>query len=353
MVDQRFEQAFVDAFAHITDQPRPVGGIDPRSIVGRGASSARSHPNAPKAAVRWLAGAAASLVVAALVWSVLGPGRPLAGVPVPVASPSRDAVNASVRLDFDVDASLPYAGVTIDVARRDGRLTVEVTATEDGEAPRVVGTFLTRAGEFWSTSVDEDLQVALVPGETRSAVSLNEFDLVHLSYVGQLGMTAVAVERAAGQPADGLIWLDAGGQVRNSLGLPVPGAALRVDSYTVVVFRDEGLGVWGYFDVRGGVQATRPLASEPTGALVGVSATVVDDHFYESIWIGMLPAGGTDPEPVLDQPGIRWATGPVGDTGRVAFMVFANRIKKGQRGIESITYTTAGGERVSYVPELR
>lgn len=129
-------------------------------------------------------------------------------------------------------------------------------------------------------------------------------------------------------------------------------AELVYENGRVVVFRDEARGVWGYRDYANDVQQTMPLGTEPVGSLLGLAATVDGEYFLDSTAIGLLPAGGTDPEFTFPHDGINWTSAALGDTGQIVFLVTAERVRQGVAMVDSILYTNPSGERVSYRPSL-
>jgi len=350
MDDKRYEQALTDAFTHITTQPRPAGTDLAEVIIAR---TVGLTPRRRVAGVRWLAAAAALVVAAGLLSWVLRPGPPIAGIPGPAPTVSIITAEATAQLSFNQDESLPYAAAQIQVDRHDQTLTITASATKDGKKATSLGSFTGHAGILWSLSVDKDLQLALLPGNAEEVISLGG-GAVHLEYLGGVGMTAVAVEHDIGA-AQGLIWRGDDDRVRDSSGRIIPSATLTTrpfpatETLPVTVFEDENLNLWGYFDQRNDARGTGPLDTEPIGTLKGLGATSNGGYFEEATFIGVLPTGGTDPE--LDtQDGVVWDSAPIGDTGRIAILVNADRVKARQTGVRSITYTDQDGTRQTYEP---
>ncbi len=308
MSNQRYEEALTDAFAHITTQPRPASAhLLADAILAR---TAHVKPRRQSTGVRWLAAAAALLVVAGLLWSSMrfGSQPPVAGVPSPFASPSIINGEATASLAFDVDVSLPYESARIQVQRRDGDLSITATATKDGKAPTNLGQFTSQAATTWSLRVDDDLQLSLIPGDAKEVTSLSA-GLVHSEYLGKVGMTAVAVEHGAASASQDLIWQGDDGQLHNSLGRSIPSAKLTAGSYDLTVFEDSSLMVWGYLDPHNDQRMTFPLDAEPVGKLSQLGGTSNGAYLEEASWVGVLPTGGREPQ--LEVQGERFGTPPL------------------------------------------
>lgn len=303
-----------------------------------------------------IAGVAAASVAVLLAWpAIIGGSVP--AVPAPVATPtppvesSAQPVSDRVVLEFSQwDPSLGYDQVEIEVVRTGDNLAVGVTAGSE-DAPEATGSYTSNAGEFWSVPVADDLVVALIPDRTSSVTSVGGgWEPVDSGWLSGVELTAVAVQRDSGnEDFGGLTWQSADGEVHSSKG----NAASAVLSYaggTVVVYRDEALQVWGYIDRANGDSEAKPLDTEPVATLAGLSATSEGDYFVDFVAVGFLPPGGTDPELVLTQDNITWTSEPLGNTGQLAILAVADRIKQGQPLVESITYTDTEGKRVTYNP---
>lgn len=347
MDDQRYEDAFRTAATHITTQPRPHANDLLVDAVMARTAAIRPHRGSIRP-LRWLAAAAAVVVVAGLAWFVARPGLPVAGVPAVVPSPSATTGQANLTLVFDVDASLPYQDATFEVRRENQDLTITVKATKDGRKTTTLGTFHARADAVWSTEVDDHLQLALLPGFADQVTSLAG-SLVHSQWLPGIGMTAIAVEHDTPHPNQALIWRDNDGQIHNSLGNTLPSATLTAGPASLVVFEDSQLGVWGYLDPRNDDRHTATLDTEPVGTIRGLSATGEGRYFTDATWISVLPAGATNPR--LDtKSGATWDAAPIGDTGRIAILIHTGRVKAGRTGINTITYTDRDGMTQSFTP---
>lgn len=346
MDDQRYEDAFRDAAARITTQPRPCSNdLLVAEVMAR---TTRRRGRALR--LRWLAAAAALLVVAGLAWMTARPGLPVASIPATVPSPSATSGQASVTLDLDVDASLPYQDATFEVLREDQSLTITVKATRDGKATRTLGSYQSRADTVWSKKVDDDLQLALLPGYADQVISLAG-SFVRTQWLPGVSMTAVVVEHNTANPDQALIWRDNDHRIHNSLGSSLPSATLTAGGSSIAVFEDPQLEVWGYMNPHDDDRFLATLGTEPVRTIRGLSATGSSDgsSFTDATWLAVLPTGGTDPE--LDtQPGVIWDAAPIGKTGRIAILVHAPHVKAGHTGINAISYTDETGKRQTYTP---
>ncbi|MGC3994741.1 MAG: hypothetical protein QM779_11615 [Propionicimonas sp.] len=347
-MNDRYEDAFRDAASHITTQPRPQPDDQLLAkVMARTTSTRRRIPTRP---LRWLAAAAALVVTAGIVWTVARPVLPVTGIPAPVASPSATSGRASVTLDLDIDASLPYQDATFEVLRQDQDLTITVKATKDGKTTRTLGTYQSQADTVWSKKIDDDLQLALLPGYADQVTSLAG-SLVHSQWLPGVAMTAVVVQHNTANPAQALIWRDNDHRIHNSLGSDLPSASLTVAGSNVILFEDLQLEVWGYMDIENDVRRLAGLGTEPVRKIRGLAATGSEDGstFTDATWLAVLPTGGTDPK--LDtQPGVTWDAAPIGTTGRIAILIHADQVKPGHTGINSISYTDQGGQRHTYTP---
>lgn len=364
----RFEKAFADAFEHILSQR---GGVATREHVdeseGGTTSVDRWATQMPageplhsrlRPRMRWLPAAAAVLAAVGLVWGVLGPQISGSGVPaVPASSPGLPPATAV--LSFDHDPEMAYVSVSVTLSSTDHGIEAEVMG-DRGSRIEALGAYGPTVGGFWSADVTPQLTVAVIPQLAANVMSTGGSDVVRTQYVNGWDLTLVAVQHATGTAAGtttnspgsaGMVWQDYHGTVRNSSGHVVPSARLTVPGRALVVFRDEPLGVWGYIDITGSDHRTLPLQSEPRGTIYSVSARLDDDGYYlDATWLGMVPAGGTDPEPRLTTPNPDWTSARLGDTGPFVFMAFANRIKSAQKLVTSVTYNDSSGQRVTYQP---
>lgn len=301
----------------------------------------------------WAAvGVAAVMVAALVVWPALV-GRPVTAIPDPASSPAPvQPVASGVVLGFtEWDPHLVYDEVRIDVLWTGETLAVDVAAGAPNGPPEVTGSYETPAGRYWSTRVTEDLMVAVIPERVASVTTVGVVEEpVDSAPLPGLEMTAVAVQRTDTQgEVTGLTWQALDGVVRSSVG-EVVSAELVYPGGRLVVYRDEALQVWGYIDHVNGDRQTKPLDTEPVGTMVGLSATSQGEYYLNSMAIGFLPPGGTEPAFTFPHEGISWTSAVLGDTGQIVFLVKADRIKHGRAMVDSIAYTDSSGERVTYDP---
>jgi hypothetical protein len=298
-------------------------------------------------AARWAsAGVALATVVAVVAWNGVA-RQPIAGVPAPEPTTrSTQATSSEVGLEFaQADPPREYTGVNVAVVRTGQRLAVEVARTRANGDEGVTHSFTTDAGRYWSVAVDGDLVIALIPGQVVAVAGLPGWEVVYNDALG-LDLMAVAAQRTDPAFGDlrGLVWLAANSVVRDSGGAVVPSAGLRVGDRSVVVFRDERLQAWGYFDEYNDDRAALPLATEPVDTVREVNSNPEG----EVTEIGFLPAGGRDPKLTV-RKGATWGSAAVGDSGRVAYIVFA--VNPGSTPlVTSVTYTDASGNRATYRP---
>lgn len=59
-----------------------------------------------------------------------------------------------------------------------------------------------------------------------------------------------------------------------------------------------------------------------------------------------MPVGATSLQ-VSAQPGVTWASAPLGKTGRLVLVIHADVVRKGTTGLRSVSYIDAHGNRQS------
>lgn len=316
---------------------------------------------------RWIRGTSVAVSVAAiglLGWP-LATGTPIPAVPIPARTPATappTPIRATAELPFAIadPGDLAFARVEIAAARTGLDTSVDVVAEAVG-GDRVEQHYDVSGTGFWHATVAPGLELALIPGRVERVIALGGVgQAVDRQSLNGMDATVVAIQPGtAGREFAGLLWLDDDGVLHNSLGEVVPSADLP---YTlvepdgppsprqVVMFRDESLDVWGYLDSNSDDGVTHPLSSEPIDTMARVSATVEGDYSFTSIAVGFLPSGGSDPELTLLVANAEWTSAEVGDTGRIALLAVAERIRRDQPLVESIAYTDRDGVRTSYTP---
>ena len=239
--------------------------------------------------------------------------------------------------------SLPYDTASVHVVPTGPAFQVTATAGKDGRTTTLGVVSAGRDGVSWAGS-DQSLALGVVPGNARDVSSLDG-GRVHARYLDGLDLTAVAVERVQQVHPERLVWTGADGRPVDSEGSKLQSVAVSVGTYAITVFQDVPLQVWGYFDRRNGVWITAHLPEEPVDVLGIAGPGFYDGHRYtEASWVGLLPAGATDPQ-LLTHPGVAWDAAPLGATGRLALVVFTDASRAGQSGVRSISYTDGSGVR--------
>jgi hypothetical protein len=296
---------------------------------------------------RWASGGVVlATLVGVLAWNGVS-WRQVVAIPDPATTATTARRAPSAILSFPVsDPPQTWTGARVSVVRTGDRLTVELARVQANGDEGASHTYTTAAGEFWSVPVEDDLVVAVIPNPVVSVASLAGWDVSVNDGLDALGITVVGVQRS--NPAvgayGGLVWRGANFGVHNSEGAVVPSAVLEAGDRSVIVFRDEGLGVWGYLDAYNDVHAALPMATEPMGTVYDLARNP-DGEVTE---IGFLPAGGRDPKLTVWK-GATWGSAAVGDSGRVAYIVFA--VNPGSTPlVTSVTYTDASGNRATYRP---
>lgn len=321
----------------IADSMEP--DIDPLAALAAGARLRRARTTG------WVTGGVVLATLFGLfAWTAL-PGRTVTGIPAPAAPTTAEApITALGSLSFaDYEAQPAYRSVDFSVERNGNLLTVGIAALRsDGGAPSLSTFPDVTAGVFWSAKIGPNLIVALVP-DRAGVANLPNWDMASIGLVG-VGATAVALQRSPGQTFDGLVWLGSDGVVQDSHHIVVPSARLQVGSTWRVVYRDERLGLWGFF-YDSAVGVAMPLAAEPVRKLyVDAGGAGVEDVTA----IGILPWGGRDPE-LTTQPGVEWTSSELGESGRVAFLAHADRLAT-KPMVTAVTYADNTGERITYHP---
>jgi hypothetical protein len=315
--------------------------VDTEALVAGGNRLRRARTT------RWVwGGVVLAALVVFLAWNGLS-GRQVVAVPDPMTAPTSAPPAPTLGLSFpQTDPPQTWTGVNVRVVRTGDRLRVELARVHANGDEGVSHTYTTAAGEFWSVPVDDDLVVAVIPNPVSSVASLAGWDVSVNDGLEELGITVVGVQRSnpAAGAYRGLVWRGVNFDVHNSAGVAVPSAVLRAGDRSVIVFLDEGLGVWGYLDAYNEDHAALPIATEPTKSVYDLAKNP-DGEVTE---IGFLPAGGRNPKLAV-RDGATWGSAAVGDSGRVAYMVFAVNPASTPL-VTSVTYTDATGKRLTYQP---
>ena len=294
-------------------------------------------------------------VVAAVSWSVVRPGSSPFGpsatpsAPGSSAAPPRASIEAGVTINFDADSATPYASAEVTAVRRDDTVDVTIALTARASGTQTVRTGgRIPVGQVWTDVIDEHVQVALVPGYAKSVSSLNERS-IQVAWLSGVDVAVIAIERDPSRSADAFFWSDYSGVVRNSLGEVLPSATVGAGSYSITVFEDARLGVWGYAD--GIVNELKPLSIQPVGRLKVTGVSVGSDGIpvKRRTWFGLLPAGARDPEVKADRS-VTWNVAPLGTTGRSVIVGSNEDVNSGRTGVHLVSYTDASGKPRSFTP---
>lgn len=295
---------------------------------------------------RWTSGGVVvAVLVGVLAWNGLA-GRQVVAVPDPLTTTTPAPRPPSVLLAFPVsDPPQAWTGAILSATRTGERLTIEVARVHPNGEEGVRHTYTATAGEFWSVPVEDDLVVALLPNPVVGVASLPGWE-VSVNDALDIGMTAVGVQRSdpTAGAYGGLVWRGANFDVHDSEGSVVPSAVLDAGDRGLIVFRDEALAVWGYLDTYNDINAAMPLTTEPVGTVYDLAKNP-EGEFTE---IGFLPAGGRNPKLAV-RAGATWGSGVLGDSGRVAYLVFGVNPAITPM-VTSVAYTDANGKRMTYRP---
>jgi len=315
-------------------------------------------PAAP-ASNGWLFPAVAlglALVVAG-AWAVLKPKTSAVPLPVPTSIPSDPTTSPpaftgveSIGLNFDRGRSMPYQRARVEVRRHDYDLNVRVSLTSrTGTAAIALVEGRSTVGIPWTfTTPDNHLEFAAITGYVKNVASLNQ-GAIQVAYLANVGVSVLAIARNPAISATGFVWSDYAGAIRNSRNETIPSATVVTGEYSITVYEDAGLGIWGYFD--GVVNVIEPIAREPVEKIRVVhSAESSDPSGFERLsWVGLLPVGATDPGMVADTSA-KWGAALLGKTGKVVIAGYREVVDKLRTGVQLVTYTDASGQQRSFRP---
>lgn len=314
--------------------------------------------------IGWLFPAAAfGLAVAAGVgWVVLRPAGqadrtpvPTSAVTTPVPTPSASSRTSSVTFHVTSVRSTPYRTVRLEVRRRDDELTIRASSVKEKGRPTALVLGSVSANRPLWYSADAILQVALIPGYAKDVTSVGRAS-IQATYLADVDVTAALIERDPEGTAQDFLWADNGGVIHNSRAAIVTSAAIQAGSYSVTVFEDADLGVWGYFDTN--VHVVEPITREPIETLrvASVSESASAPGSKRLNWLGVLPAGATRPQLEVDpsagsgQATVTWGSAPLGATGRLVVAGYTENSSDGQLGVRNISYSDSSGRRHSFTP---
>jgi hypothetical protein len=320
--------------------------------------SPRQTPIGGPAASGWLLpGIALGLaVVVALAWAVVKPKTSAMSVPVPTAvasepspSPTVFTGTEGITFNFEHGKSMPYRSARVEVRRYNHDLAIKVSLTGDRRASlaEVDGRSTVSVASDMPV-MDGKLEFAVIPGYVKNVASLNH-GRIQIVYLANVGVSALAIERDPKNTAKGFFWSDYAGGIHNHLNETVPSATVVAGDYAITVYEDVNLGVWGYFD--GGVNGLEPIAREPADSIRAITFAESSGYFsYERLsWLGLLPSGATDPDVVADRS-VKWASAPLGGTGRLVIAGYTEVVDTRRTGVRSFSYTDASGTRRTVRP---
>jgi len=318
---------------------------------GRG--QRQSSPETP-GANGWLFPAIALglALVVAVTWSVVKPKTSAMSIPAPttVASeptPSPPAFTGTegITFNFDPTRSMPYEAARVQVRRHDHDLALAVSLTPDNKGSVAPVQGQSTVGRPWTfTMPDRSLEFAVIPGYVKNVASLNH-GKIQIVYLANVGVSALAIQRDPKNAADGFFWSDYGGGVHNSRNETVPSATVVAGEYAITVYEDANQGLWGYFD--GVVNVLEPIAREPVDTIRTVMYAESSDPagFERLSWLGLLPAGATDPDVAADRS-VTWGAAPLGgSTGRLVIAGYTDVVQERRTGVHAISYLDASGAR--------
>ena len=315
-------------------------------------------PEAPRASGWLFPGIALALALVAVVaWSIVKPKTSAMSIPAPStavsdATPTPLAFTGTegITFNFDRGPSMPYTAARVEVRRHDHDLALKVSLTPSGRKASVaeVAGQSTVSRPWTLTMPDRSVEFAVIPGYVKNVASLNHGN-IQIVYLANVGVSALAIQRDLKNPADGFFWSDYGGGIHNDRNETVPSATVVAGDYAITVYEDTKQGVWGYFD--GVVNVLEPIAREPVDRIRAITVTASSAYFsYERVsWVGLLPAGATDPD-VAAERSVTWGAAPLGGNGRLVIAGYTDVVEKDRTGVHTVSYTDASGARRTVKP---
>jgi hypothetical protein len=315
---------------------------------------------APRSAGWLFPAAALGLAVAAgLVWMVLRPGSqadttrvPAPGVTTLVPTPSAFGRTATVTFTVTSVRATLYRTVRLEVHRRNDELTISASSAKEKGRPTALVLGAVSANRPLWYSTDDVLELALVPGFAKDITSVGRAS-IQTAYLARVDLTAALIERPE-ETARDFFWADNGGAIHNSRAGIVTSVAIQAGVYSVTVFEDADLGVWGYFDSN--VHVVEPITREPIETLRVVSVSESPPGSKKLNWLAMLPPGATHPQLEAGpstgsgQAAVTWGSARLGSTGRLVVAGSTENGRNGQLGVRKISFTDSSGQHRSFTP---
>jgi hypothetical protein len=349
-LEERLRAELLDAAADIDPE------VDADALLASG-HRARNNRTVRRIAV----GTAFALVAGGLGWAGLGyqAGRgtaPVLATPSPIPSSAMAATpGSSDSVTFGLDgASLPSGA--------DAK-SIEVTATMEAGGGYTVDLMVVAKDGTTSTAhkTSEGDQLAWAQLGPRLFVGFVPHRVDWIQYIDKKSdvfgantsddrtfdrLDATAVYRVSDKAGNygGLkayIWKGSDGVFHNSLGQVVPSATITLSGSKQVgtFFLDKALNVLAF--QQGGGTGSTDVQSDQVQSIFGWAGE------GGGVAVGglLLPEGATNPKLVSKGSGLEWASAEL--EGRLAIVASARMPNGTEEVVHSITYTDAGGKRVT------
>jgi hypothetical protein len=309
-------------------------------------------------------GVAALVVVVAMGWTALrlpppGLWPPVAGsvTAVPSVGPT-PTPRLSTTFDLSeqgMDGKAPaYRSITVTARPAGADVVATVVVRIAGEAPDE-RTFTFRAGTTWHIAWDRNLAIGIVPDdvlwlEAKDGVLGGIYsDERPLDGIGGTAFWRYYSTAGGAEAIGGLVWQSSDGVVRNSRGAVVPSASFDLRSTTMLVYRDEGLDLFGLRGPRPNEALSMPLSDVKEADIVG--SGLGGGRQESGLWIwdqfGLLPPGAHDITATLKGSDGAWTTATLPD-GWVVVAGETRNPTDEKVVFTSLSYLNADGKRVSY-----
>lgn len=342
------EERLIDDLRQATEAVEPQVDVDFLIAAGR-------RVRRQRVVRRAAGGTAAALMLGLLAWSALGP-RVITGIPEPAQTVSTapadtEAVTVDLTEGYTVNEDEPpYEKLEVAATRSGAGYSVTFVAIRDGvpdassgwvadgqviihQIPRLVAGVV--AGQVdWRETVYGRQDGSLIAREV---------------WMPRLGITVlVDVLDNVESAAEGVIWQDADGVVRDDRGREMPSARIGLSGGDHIVYLDDRLGVLGH----------RAAGSDDSVSIIelGADSEIVkvdsrsrsDGGAWDATAVGVLPDGGGDLEVTLAEFGREWASAKLDGNGRVVFVAVGElEVDDSSDLITAVSYTDSDGKRVT------